>query len=41
MKNGLEMFGDRAEEATKKELHQIHEFGTYIPMNEKLLSREK
>ena len=31
LKKGLELFGERAEEATTKELHQIHDFGTYIP----------
>ena len=40
MKKGLEMFGDQAEEVTNNELQQIHEFGTYIPMDEKSLSRE-
>ena len=33
LRKGLELFGDRAEEATKNELQQIHDFGTYIPMN--------
>ena len=40
LKNGLELFGDRAEEATKNELQQIHDFGTYIPMNANSLSRQ-
>ena len=31
----LESFGDRAEEATKNELQQIHDFGTYITMDTK------
>ena len=31
----LELFGDRAEEATKNELQQIHYFGTYIAMDAK------
>ena len=35
------MFGKRAEEATTKELHQIHDFGTYIPQDDKLFSREE
>ena len=35
-----ELFGDRAEEATKNELQHIHDFGMYIPMNAKSLSRE-
>ena len=39
LKKGLELFGDRAEEATTKELQQIHDFGTYIPQEAKLLSR--
>ena len=39
LKKGLELFGDRAEEATIKELQQIHDFGTYIPQEAKSLSR--
>ena len=35
------MFCERAEEATAKELHKIHDFGTYIPQDAKLLSREE
>eukprot|EP00957_Ditylum_brightwellii_P036209 2743355-Ditylum_brightwellii.AAC.1 len=31
LKKGLELFGDRAEIATSKELQQIHDFGTYVP----------
>ena len=30
LKKGLELFGKRAEEATTKEIQQIHDFGTYI-----------
>ena len=41
LKKRLEFFGERAEEATTKELHQIHNFGTYIPQDAKLLSREE
>ena len=33
LKKGLELFGDRAEEATTKELQQIHDFGTYVPQD--------
>ena len=33
LRNGLELFGDRAEEITKNELQQIHDFVTYIPMD--------
>ena len=40
LKKGLGMFGYRAEDATKNELQQIHDFGTYIPMDAKSLSRE-
>ena len=40
MRKGLELFVDRSEEDTKNELQQIHNFGTYIPMDAKLLSRE-
>ena len=35
----MELFGDRAEAATTKELQQIHDFGTYIPQDAKELSR--
>ena len=35
------MFGEHAEEATTTELQQIHDFGTYIPQDAKLLSREE
>ena len=31
LKKGLELFGDRAEVATTKELQQIHNFGMYVP----------
>ena len=41
LKKELELFGERAEEAIKKELHHIHDFGTYIPQDAKLLSREE
>ena len=41
LKKGLELFGKRAEEATTKELQKIHDFGTYIPQDAKLLSREE
>ena len=39
LKKGLELFGDRAEAATTKQLQQIHDFGTYVPQDAKLLSR--
>ena len=35
----MELFGDRAEEATTKELQQIHDFGIYVPQDSKSLSR--
>ena len=41
LKKGLQLFGGRAEEATTKELQQIHDFGTYIPQEAKNLSREE
>ena len=41
MKKGLQLFGERAEEATTKELQQIHDFGTYVPQDATLLSREE
>ena len=39
LKKGLELFEDRAEAATTKELQQIHDFGTYVPQDAKELSR--
>ena len=39
LKKGLELFGDRAEAATTKELQQIHDFGTYVPQDAKELSK--
>ena len=41
LKKGLVLLGKRAEEATTKELQQIHDFGTYIPQDATLLSREE
>ena len=41
LKKGLELFGECAEEATTKELHQIYNFGTYIPQGANLLSWEE
>ena len=41
LKKGMELFGDRAEAATTKELQSIHDFGTYEPQDAKLLSREE
>ena len=41
LKKGLELFGDRAEVATNKEPQQIHNFGTYVPQDMELLSREE
>jgi hypothetical protein len=39
LKKGLELFGDKAEVATTKELQQIHNVGTYVPQEAKSLSR--
>ena len=39
LKKGLELFGELSEDATTKELQQIHNVGTYIPQDAKLLSR--
>ena len=36
LKKGLELFGDRAEVATTKELQHIHDFGTYVPTRGKI-----
>ena len=41
LKKGLELFGDKAELTTVKELKQIHDMGTYVPMNPKELTREQ
>ena len=41
LKKGMELFGDRAKEATTNELQQIHDFGTYIPVMSKELTREE
>ena len=41
LKKGMELFGDRAKEATTKELQQIHDFGTYVPVMQKDLTREE
>eukprot|EP00957_Ditylum_brightwellii_P198912 15161210-Ditylum_brightwellii.AAC.1 len=35
LKKGLELFGDRAEIATTKELQQIHNVGTCVPQEAK------
>ena len=37
----MELFGNRAKEATTNELQQIHDFGTYIPVMSKELTREE
>ena len=41
LKKGLELFGDKDEEADVKELKQIHDMDTYMPMNPKTLSIEE
>ena len=41
LKTGMELFGNRAKEATTNELQQIHDFGTYIPVMSKELTREE
>ena len=40
-KKGMELFDDRAKEATKNELQQIHNFGTYILVMPKQLTKEE
>ena len=35
LKKGIELFGDQVKEATTKELQQIHNVGTYIPVMQK------
>ena len=41
LKKEMELFGDRAKEATKNELQGIHNFGTYIPVMPKELTKEE
>ena len=41
LKKGLELFGEKAEEAAIKELQQIHDMDTYTPMDPKTLSFEE
>ena len=41
LEKGMELFGDRDKETTTKELQQIHDFGTYIPVVQKELTREE
>ena len=41
LKKGLELFGDKAETATVKELSQIHEMGTHVPLDAGELTAEE
>ena len=41
LKKGIELFGDKAENAVMKELQQIHDMDVYIPMCPKELSYEE
>ena len=41
LKKGIKTFGDRAEEATTKELKQIHDMGTYQPLNVTKLTKKE
>ena len=41
LRKGLELFGDNAETATVKELSQIHEMGTYVPLDADELTPEQ
>jgi hypothetical protein len=41
LKKGLELFGDKAETATVKELKQIHDMGTYVPLEAAGLTPEQ
>ena len=41
LRKGLELFRDKAETATVKELSQIHEMDTYVPLNAGELSPEQ
>ena len=41
LKKGLELFGEKAEEAAVKEMKQIHDMDTYTPIDPKTLSTEE
>ena len=41
LRKGLELFGDKADTATVKELSQIHEMGTFVPLDAGELTPEK
>jgi len=41
LRKGLELFGDKAETATVKELSQIHEMGAYVPLEAGKLTAEQ
>ena len=41
LKKGIELFGEKAEEATVKELKQIHDMDTYTPLDPKTLTKEE
>ena len=41
LRKGLELFGDKAELETVKELSQIHEMGTYVPLDAGGLTAEQ
>ena len=41
LRKGLELFGDKAELATVKELSQIHEMGTYVSLDAGELTAEQ
>ena len=40
MKKGIELFGEKAEEASLKKLKQIHDMDTYTPMDPTKLTKE-
>ena len=41
LKKGMELFGDRAGKATLKEMQQLHDMDTYMPVDPKTLSPEE
>ena len=41
LKKGIRLFGDKAEDATTKELPAIHDMGTYEPLDASKLTREE
>ena len=41
LKKGLKMFGDKAMESTMSELKQVHDMGTYVPLDASKMTRKE